>query len=111
MGPSRGSVTLSAVFGCVPNDSLLSSLIVSRLEERRRWVKSLKSTILDRAARRRDACWLWVEVGRVEGIGHVLLVEFEEGRGSARHSSEAEEGLAVALLALDGGHGLVMKAS
>ena len=54
-----------------------------------------------------------VEAGRVEldmGIGHDLLVDVGERRGWGRgHSSEAGEGLAVILLALDGGHELLVR--
>ena len=114
--PSRGSVTFSGAVGCVPKGCLLDSPVESRLEERRRWVKSLKSTILDRAARRRDACRLMFEVGRAElvtDIDHgLLLVEVGERRGwGSGHSSEVGGGLAVALRALDGGQASVMKAS
>lgn len=62
-----------------------------------------------------DACRLRFEFGRVvlaTGIGHGLLAEVGERKGwGSGHSSEANEGLAVILLALVGGHGLVMKAS
>lgn len=101
--PSRGSVTTSLASGrgVEPNDSLI--------EERRRCVKSLKSTVRERTGRRIDDCRVRFDEGKpvvpciAQGAGRLAVGgERKDGGADVVPSSESGDGLATILLVILG---------
>lgn len=100
--PSRGSVTTSLASGrgVEPNDSLI--------EERRRCVKSLKSTVRERTGRRIDDCRVRFDEGMlvvpciVQGGGRLAVGGERKGGADVVPSSESGDGLATILLVILG---------